>query len=84
MTFEKALETLENITNKLEDGKESLDESMRLYEQGMILKEFCDAKLKEAENKWILLKKDKSGEITGEVISSNKIPEPNELQGQIF
>jgi exodeoxyribonuclease VII small subunit len=84
LTFEKALAELEAITEKLEDGKESLETSMQLYEQGLALKEFCDQKLKEAEGKWLILKKQKDGRVTEEEIPSNRIPEPNELQGQMF
>jgi len=84
LTFEKALTELENITEKLEDGKESLEESMKLYEYGLLLKDFCDQKLKEAEGKWLMLKKQKDGKVTAEEIPNDKIPEPNELQGQMF
>ena len=84
LTFEKALAELEEITDKLEDGKESLETSMQLYEQGLALKEFCDRKLKEAEGKWLILKKQKDGSVVEEEIPSDRIPEPNELQGQMF
>jgi exodeoxyribonuclease VII small subunit len=84
LTFERALEDLESITDKLEDGKESLEESMKLYEYGLALKEFCELKLKEAEGKWLMLKKQKDGSVDAEEIPNDKIPEPNELQGQMF
>lgn len=84
LTFEKALAQLEAITEKLEDGKESLETSMQLYEQGLALKEFCDRKLKEAEGKWLILRKQKDGTVAAEQIPGDRIPEPNELQGQMF
>lgn len=84
LTFEKALAELEEITEKLEDGKESLEESMKIYEQGLKLKEFCEQKLKEAEGKWLMLKKQKDGTIGAEEIPNDKIPEQSELQGQMF
>lgn len=84
LTFEKALAELEEITEKLEDGKESLEESMKIYEQGLKLKEFCEQKLKEAEGKWLMLKKQKDGTVAAEEIPSDKIPEQSELQGQMF
>lgn len=84
LTFEKALADLESITDKLEDGKESLEESMKLYEYGLALKEFCELKLKEAEGKWLMLKKQKDGSVTAEELPNDKIPEPNQLQGQMF
>lgn len=84
LTFEQALADLEAITEKLEDGRESLEKSMLLYEQGLALKEFCDRKLKEAEGKWLMLKKQKDGSVAEHEIPSDRIPEPNELQGQMF
>lgn len=84
LTFEKALAELEAITEKLEEGKESLEASMRLYEQGLALKEFCEQKLKEAEGKWLILKKQKDGTVEAQELPNDRIPEPNELQGQMF
>ena len=84
LTFEKAIADLEAITDKLEDGKESLEESMKLYEYGLALKEFCELKLKEAEGKWLMLKKQKDGSVAAEEVPNDKIPEQNELQGQMF
>ena len=84
LTFEKALAELEDITDKLEDGKESLEDSMKLYEYGLALKEFCEQKLKEAEGKWLMLKKQKDGSVVAEELPNDKIPEPNQLQGQMF
>lgn len=84
LTFERALSELESITDRLEDGKESLEESMKLYEYGLALKEFCEKKLKEAEGKWLMLKKQKDGSVAAQEIPNDKIPEPNELQGQMF
>lgn len=84
LTFEKALAELEEITDKLEEGRESLEESMKLYEYGLKLKEFCDGKLKEAEGKWMILKKQKDGSVAAEEMPNDKIPEQNELQGQMF
>lgn len=84
LTFEKALAELEEITEKLEDGKESLEASMALYEYGLQLKGFCEQKLKEAEGKWLMLKKQKDGSIVADEMPGDKIPEPSELQGQMF
>ena len=36
-TYEKKIEELKKIIEKIEDGNTSLDESMRLYEQGAAL-----------------------------------------------
>ncbi len=49
MDFEKALNKLEEINNKLERNKVPLEESIRLYELGMELVKYCGGKLNEAE-----------------------------------
>ncbi len=57
-TFEDALERLENITQELEDGDISLDASLKKFDEGIKLAEFCNKKLDEAQGKVdILLKK---------------------------
>ena len=47
-TFEQALERLEEISRKLESGEVSLEGSLKMYEEGMKLIEFCNTKLNEA------------------------------------
>ncbi len=49
--FEKALEELEGIVKKLEEGKVELEESITLYERGAALKAHCEAKLRAAEER---------------------------------
>lgn len=49
MTFEKALLELETITEKLESGELPLDESMKLYQQGVKLSDFCSKQLDAAQ-----------------------------------
>ena len=49
MTFEAALDELEGIVEKLEGGKIGLEDSIRIYERGELLKAHCEAKLKDAE-----------------------------------
>ena len=48
LTFEQALVQLETIVKKLELSQESLENSIALYEEGVRLKKFCEAQLKEA------------------------------------
>lgn len=55
--FEKALERLKEITNGLESGELSLDESIKSYEEGAELVALCQKKLTEAEKKIELLVK---------------------------
>lgn len=51
MTFEQALEALEAIVNDLEGGDVPLEQSIRIYERGELLKAHCDRLLKAAEDK---------------------------------
>ena len=50
ITFEQAIEELEIIINRLEEGDVPLDETIKLYEKGSELKDFCE-KLQSAEVK---------------------------------
>ena len=51
LTYEDAFSRLQKITELLEDGNVSLDDSIKYYEQGILLKNFCEKKLKDAELK---------------------------------
>jgi len=58
-SFEEALEALEQITHELDAGELSLEKSLKKFEEGIKLAEFCNSKLEEAQRKVdILLKKD--------------------------
>ena len=48
-SFEKNLQKLELIVEKLESGEIGLEESVQLYEEGMKIKKICDKKLKDIE-----------------------------------
>ena len=48
-SFEKNLQKLELIVEKLESGEIGLEESVQLYEEGMKIKKICDNKLKDIE-----------------------------------
>ena len=51
LTYEDAFGRLQKITELLENGNVSLDDSIKYYEQGILLKNFCEKKLKDAEMK---------------------------------
>jgi exodeoxyribonuclease VII small subunit len=59
--FEDALNKLEKIVSKLEDGDIPLEESLKLFEEGIRLSRFCNQKLDEAEKKVEILLKGKNG-----------------------
>ena len=50
-SFEESMTSLENIIKKLESGDLSLDEMIKLYEEGLSLSNFCKLKLDAAEQK---------------------------------
>jgi exodeoxyribonuclease VII small subunit len=49
LTFEKAIEELESIVKRLEEGKVPLEESVTIYERGEALKQRCEELLRQAE-----------------------------------
>lgn len=53
--FEELIEKLENITNKLEKEQLSLDESVKLFEEGMQISKECNSKLEDAEKRITIL-----------------------------
>jgi exodeoxyribonuclease VII small subunit len=56
--FERSLARLEEVVRKLESPQLSLDEAMKLFEEGVALSRECQKQLEEAEGKVeILLKK---------------------------
>ena len=59
--FENALERLEEIAQLLESEDTPLEDSIKLFEEGIELKEFCEEKLKSAKLKIDkIVKKNKS------------------------
>jgi exodeoxyribonuclease VII small subunit len=68
--FEDALNKLEKIVSKLEEGDVSLDESLKLFEEGIRLSRFCNQKLDEAEKRVEILVKGKDGLLKTEPFDS--------------
>lgn len=64
VNFEKSIERLEVIVDKLEDGETSLDESIRLYQEGRKLGAQCSELLSGIEKKARLLLEDEEGQVT--------------------
>ena len=54
-TFEEALTRLEEIINQLENGELKLEESLKLFEEGIALARHCNLKLDEAQGRVELL-----------------------------
>ena len=51
LSFEEAISELEKIVEDLERGDIELEDSISIYERGVILKAHCEAKLKTAKMK---------------------------------
>jgi exodeoxyribonuclease VII small subunit len=49
LSFEAALQRLEEIVRTLEKGEAPLDQSIGLYQEGERLKRHCEARLKDAQ-----------------------------------
>ena len=50
-SFEQALKRLEEIVDTLEAGNISLEESIKIYQEGIALSKLCSGMLEEAEGK---------------------------------
>jgi exodeoxyribonuclease VII small subunit len=51
MSFEDALAELEGIVRRLEGGQVKLDDAIQSYERGAQLKQHCERKLNEAQQR---------------------------------
>jgi exodeoxyribonuclease VII small subunit len=65
MPFERAIEELESIVKRLEEGKVPLEESVAIYERGEILKTRCEELLRAAEARVEKITLDAGGRPTG-------------------
>lgn len=57
-TYEEAMQKLEQIVSRLESGEATLDESLKLFEEGAKLAAFCSKALDTAEQKITTLAQD--------------------------
>jgi exodeoxyribonuclease VII small subunit len=65
MPFERAIEELESIVKRLEEGKVPLEESVAIYERGEVLKRRCEDLLRQAEARVEKITLDATGKPTG-------------------
>ncbi len=72
--FEDALDKLEKIVSQLEEGDISLEESLKLFEEGIRLSRFCNQKLDEAEKRVEILLKGKEGVLETEPFEPSENP----------
>lgn len=64
LSFERAIEELEVIVKRLEDGKVPLEESVAIYERGEALKKRCEELLRQAEARVDKITTDADGRAT--------------------
>jgi exodeoxyribonuclease VII small subunit len=65
LSFERAIEELESIVKRLEEGKVPLEESVTIYERGEALKRRCEELLRQAEARVEKITLDASGKPAG-------------------
>ena len=70
--FEDALQRLEQIVDQLEGGDLALDDSLKVFEEGVALARRCAKYLEEAEKRIELLTKDESGLLKAEPFEWDK------------
>jgi len=77
--FEKALERLEEIVTRLEDGDLELEKSLQMFEEGIKMAKICQSRLSSAEKKIEKLVKDNMGDISTEPIDEEPLTGQDEL-----
>jgi exodeoxyribonuclease VII small subunit len=71
-SFEESLKKLESIVEQLEKGDLALDDSLKLFEEGVGLSAACKKELDEAEGKVQMLVRQRDGSIKPEPFLSDK------------
>lgn len=66
MSFEQALEELKQIVERLEQGQGELDQAIQAYQRGALLKQHCEAKLRDAEQKIAKISLGPDGSVSAE------------------
>ena len=64
--FERSLSRLEEVVRRLESPQLSLDDAMKLFEEGIALSRECQKQLEEAEGRVEILLKKADGKIVAE------------------
>lgn len=71
LTFEEAMQRLEETVEQMEARDLPLDQIIEKYEEGVKLVEFCEKKLSAAEKKIELLTRSRSGEVSVSALKSD-------------
>ncbi len=70
ISFEKALDRLEEIVELLENGENPLEKSLELFEEGVSLVKLCNKQLENVENSVKILLND-----NGEIVEKDFVPD---------
>jgi exodeoxyribonuclease VII small subunit len=73
--FERSLARLEEVVGKLESPQLSLDDAMKLFEEGVALSAECQKQLEEAEGKVEILLRKADGKVVAEPFDPESEPE---------
>ena len=71
-SFEESLKKLQTIVDQLEEGDLGLEESLKLFEEGVSLSAACKKELDEAEGKVEMLIKQRDGSLKTEPFPPEK------------
>ena len=71
-TFEESLKKLENIVEQLEKRDLALEDSLKLFEEGVTLSAACKQELEAAEGKVQMLVKQRDGSVKPEPFLTEK------------
>lgn len=71
-SFEESLRKLENIVDQLEKGDLALEDSLRLFEEGVGLSAACKQQLDSAEGKVQMLVRQNDGSVKPEAFLTEK------------
>lgn len=74
--FEDAMKRLEEIVEDLEGGELPLEDSLKVFEEGMKLLTFCSDKLDEVEKRVDLLVKESDGRYSKKPFDTDEQEEP--------
>ena len=76
-SFEEALARLEAIVAELEGEERGLEKQFALFQEGMELARFCDARLAEVEKSVEIVLKESAGEWKTEPFEADRLEEEN-------
>jgi exodeoxyribonuclease VII small subunit len=71
-SFEESLKRLETVVDQLEKGELTLEESLKLFEEGVNLTANCKQELDAAEGKVQMLVKQRDGSLRAEPLDTEK------------